>query len=61
MTMLRNRLSKLESQLGVNVTIEDILRLIRFKDSLSLEEQNRITTSNKYQQVCSFIRCKREN
>ena len=53
--MLKNRLSKLESQLSVKVTIEDILRLIRFKDSLRPEEQNRITTSNKYQQIMNFL------
>lgn len=56
MAMLKNRLSKLESKLGVNITIEDVLRLIRFKDSLNPEEQHRITSSSKYQQITNFLR-----
>lgn len=55
MAMLKNRLSKLESKLGVNVTIEDVLRLIRFKDSLNPEERHRITSSSKYQQITNFL------
>lgn len=55
MAMLKNRLSKLESKLDVNVTIEDVLRLIRFKDSLNPEEQHHITSSSKYQQITNFL------
>lgn len=37
-------------------TIEDVLRLIRFKDSLNPEEQRRITSSYGYQQIVNFLR-----
>ncbi len=49
--MLKNRLSKLENKLDKKVMIEDIIRLVRYKDSLCAKEQNRIISSDLFQQL----------
>lgn len=51
MAMLKNRLSKLENKLDKKVMIEDIIRLVRHKDSLCDKEQNRIISSDLFQQL----------
>lgn len=51
MAMLKNRLSKLENKLDKKVMIEDIIQLVRYKDSLCAKEQNRIISSDLFQQL----------
>lgn len=55
MAMLKMRLKKLENKLGLNnVIFEDIIRLMRFGDSLSPEEQQRITSSSLHQFIVNL-------
>jgi|CXWL01.1.fsa_nt_gi hypothetical protein len=49
--MLTNRIKRLENKLKINITIEDIIRLIRNKDLLTQNEQHRIISSKLYQQM----------
>lgn len=49
--MLKNRIRKLEYKTGMKITIEDIIRFIRCKDSLSAKEQRHIISSNLYQEL----------
>lgn len=49
--MLNNRIKKLENWQKINITIEDIIRLIRNKDSLTPIEQHRIISSKFFQQI----------
>jgi len=58
MTMLRNRLSKLESQLGVNVTIEDILKVLHDrKKGIDCEaEWRRIQSSRTWKEISELLR-----
>ena len=57
MTMLRNRLSKLESQLGVNVTIEDILKVLhdRKKGIACEAEWRRIQSSRTWKEISELM------
>ena len=56
--MLRNRLSKLESKLGVNVTIEDILRVLhdRKKGNACEAEWRHIQTSKTWKEISQLLR-----
>lgn len=53
MAMLKNRLLKLETKLGVNVTIEDILRVLhdRKKGNVCETEWQRIQSSRLWIEV----------
>lgn len=55
MAFLKNRITKLETSLGTNITYEDVLRLIRYKDSLTPQEQQRIISSKIYEQITNFL------
>ena len=58
MAMLKNRLSKLESKLGVNVTIEDILKALhdRKKGIACEAEWRRIQSSRTWKEVSELLR-----
>lgn len=43
--MLNSRIKRLENKLKINITIEDIIRFIRYKDSLTRKEQHRLISS----------------
>lgn len=53
MTILKNRLSKLESESGVNVTIEDILKVLHDrKQGIACEvEWRRIQASKTWKEI----------
>ena len=57
MTMLRNRLSKLESKLGMNVTIEDILKVLhdRKKGIVCEAEWQRIQSSRIWEKISELV------
>ena len=57
MTMLKNRLSKLESKLGVNFTIEDILKVLhdRKKGIRCETEWQRIQSSRTWEDISHLI------
>ncbi len=52
--MLNNRINRLEDKLKTYITIEDIIRFIRNKDSLTPNEQHRIISSKLYQQITEY-------
>lgn len=54
MVILKNRLRKLENKLDKKIRIEDIIRLLRHKDSLSTKEQNQIIASDLYNYITNF-------
>lgn len=58
MTLLKNRLSKLESKLGVNVTIEDILKVLHDqKKGIACEaEWQRIKSSRAWKDIRHLIK-----
>ncbi len=45
MAFLKNRIAKLESLSGLNVSYEDIIRFIHYKDTMGEKEIHRITSS----------------
>lgn len=57
MTILKNRLSKLESKLGLKVTIEDILKVIHDrKKGINCEaEWRRIQASNTWKRINKLL------
>ena len=57
MAMLKNRLSKLESKLGVKVTIEDILKVLhdRKKGIACEAEWQRIQASRRWKEVNQIL------
>lgn len=58
MAMLKNRLLKLESKLGVNVTIEDILKVLHDrKRGIDCEiEWRRIQSSRTWKKLSELLR-----
>jgi len=57
MAMLKNRLSKLETKLGVNVTIEDILKVLhdRKKGIACETEWQRIQSSRIWEKISELV------
>jgi len=58
MAMLKNRLLKLETKLGVNVTIEDILKVLhdRKKGIVCEAEWQRIQSSRIWEKISELLR-----
>ncbi len=56
MAFLRNRIAKLESQSGLKVSYEDVIRFIHYKDTMNEQEIRRITSSRRWKKICALRR-----
>lgn len=58
MAFLKNRIVKLESQSDLDISYEDFVRYVHYKDTMNENEIRRVTSSRRYREIMGDMRHK---